>query len=122
MTSIGSVDISLRLDRTQFDRDLRSLQNLNLDCLPIKLCPDFDRFNRDLKNHLSGQYNVNLGLNTRDFEKQIENAFSNALKRVEGSGLFKDIGGLLNAPLKAGLFQSEQRKIKLLLIEFWSRR
>jgi hypothetical protein len=63
MTSIGSVDISLRLDRTQFNQDLRELQRLKLDCLPIKLCPDFDSFNRELKKQLSGQYAVTLGLN-----------------------------------------------------------
>jgi len=98
MASVGSVELSLVLNRTQFNQDLRELQRLKLDCLPIKLCADFNSFNRELKKQLSGQYAVTL--DTQDFEKQIENAFTNALKRVEGSGLLKDVGGLLSAPLK----------------------
>lgn len=157
MASVGSVELTLTLNRAQFDKQLRSLStqkltsinlgikfdgkslekqvkslnnSLELDCLQIELCPDikgFERklkdlpkslidcidiclepdfvdFDRKLKKGLdSKKYSTDIGLDTGGFKDNIEGAFTDALRRVQGGGTFSKLGGIVTAPLKGAI-------------------
>ena len=56
MASVGSVQLQLTLDRSSFDKDLRSLSTLEIPPLNLDLKLDAKSLNKQLKDLKSGDY------------------------------------------------------------------
>lgn len=98
---IDCLDVCLHPDIQGFKKKLSKIYELDIDCVPIKLCPDLEGFDRKVRRGLQGKkYSTDIGLDTGGFKKNIEDAFTDALKRVEGKGIASKIGGIFTAPLK----------------------
>lgn len=98
---IGCISIELCPDIKGFERKLKALPKSLVDCIEVELCPDLDGFERKVKQGLAGKkFSTDIGLDTRDFQKNIQSAFEGALGKVDGKGIGSIIGGILTAPLK----------------------
>lgn len=86
MTNVGSVEFSLHLDRSGFDKELRSLSTLQVKPLNLGIKLDSKSLERQIRNLKNGDFEaiqIDLTPNIRGFERQLKNLSKSLVEPIE---------------------------------------
>lgn len=98
---LNNILVKLVLDTSGLQRQFQNGTNNVFGSIPINLRPELEEFDHSLKSGLSQKkYSTEVGLNTNNFKDNIKSAFTDALKQVQGKGLFSNFASILTAPFK----------------------